>query len=481
VAVAAVLELDGLRLPARLEGDVEATSGGLLLPGSSAALLHPWGETRFYRHGWQSWSPALWERLSLPPRPVMPPERRAQADDPVHALSSAHAGSGLGGLEGPDGRVLLLGALGTGARVEGDGELLRGYGSSGGWFLGSGDEAKVFSSYARLLGERLGRGGGGEAPRVWCSWYSFYTNISEPAMLEVLAGLSGLPFDVFQLDDGWQRDMGDWEANETFPGGMERFAERVRQSGLRPGLWLSPLIVRPSSSLFAERPDWLLRDSAGALVPAGFNWGGPYYALDTTRSEVGDWLEDLMRRVVGWGYDYLKLDFLYAGALQGKRFRDLPREEAYREALSRLRGAARDAYLLACGAPVLPSLGLCDGLRVGPDVAPYWDNEDRSLHLNDPTGPGTRSAVSNTVHRLWLSPLVHVDPDVAYFRTRYNLLTPSERRLLQDLGLVAGFKATSDPPDWLDPEERESLRAFLEPVPRCGGSTVGASPSTGGR
>jgi alpha-galactosidase len=129
--------------------------------------------------------------------------------------------------------------------------------------------------------------------------------------------------------------------------------------------------------------------------------------------------------------------------------------------MTRLREAAEGAYLLFCGAPVLASLGLADGLRVGPDVAPYWDNEDRSHFLADPTGPGLRNALRASLHRLWLSENVHVDPDVAYFRTRFNLLRPEEMRLQEGLAHLTGFKATSDPPSWLLPEERARLLAFL--------------------
>jgi alpha-galactosidase len=35
-----------------------------------------------------------------------------------------------------------------------------------------------------------------------------------------------------------------------------------------------------------------------------------------------EWLAALMKQVRAWGFDYLKLDFLYAGALPGKRFVD---------------------------------------------------------------------------------------------------------------------------------------------------------------
>lgn len=60
---------------------------------------------------------------------------------------------------------------------------------------------------------------------------------------------------------------------------------------------------------------------------------------------------------------------------------------------------------------------------------------------------------------------MHTDPDVVYFRERYNLLLPHERAALQALAHVAGFKATSDLPHWLDPHERAALRAFLEAQP----------------
>lgn len=104
-------------------------------------------------------------------------------------------------------------------------------------------------------------------------------------------------------------------------------------------------------------------------------------------------------------------------------------------------------------------------------MAPYWDNEERSFWLADPTGPGLRNALRSTLHRLWLMENVHVDPDVVYFRTRFNLLSPEEMRLQEALAHFTGFKATSDPPSWLLPEEKGRLRAFLArevPVRRLG-------------
>ncbi|KGQ23078.1 glycoside hydrolase family 36 protein [Thermus filiformis] len=439
----------------RAEG-AEEVQGGFRLWGREVRAYAPSRVRSFFRHGWQSWSPAAWVDLAEPPRPLLPLERRPQADDPWVLAQGAHWGSGLGALRVGE-EVLLLGALDPGGRVLGEEDLLLGrYAGEGGWFLAFGREEEVFAAYARHLPGRPG----GRPPRVWCSWYSFYREIGEELLLEVLEGLRGLPFEVFQVDDGWQRGLGDWEANGRFPRGMAFLAEQIQKRGLRPGLWLAPFLVTAESPLYRAHPDWLLRDGEGRPVPAGFNWGVPLYALDAGHPEVVAWVADLVRKAVAWGYTYLKLDFLYAAALPGAEG-----EARYREALGAVREAAGGSYLLLSGAPILPSLGLGDGLRVGPDVAPYWDNEDRTFWLSDPTGPGLKNALRATVHRLWLGDNVHPDPDVVYFRTRFNLLSPEAMALQRAMGWITGFKATSDPPSWLLPEEREALWAFLEAEP----------------
>jgi alpha-galactosidase len=127
-----------------------------------------------------------------------------------------------------------------------------------------------------------------------------------------------------------------------------------------------------------------------------------------------------------------------------------------------MRNAAGNAYILACGAPIAPSLGLCDGIRVGPDVAPFWLNKALTVWLNNPNDSSTQNAIRTSIHRQWLKPLVNIDPDVLYFRSKYNALKPYEQKLLEDLGTITGFKTTSDLPQWLNKNQIKSLRDFLE-------------------
>jgi alpha-galactosidase len=113
----------------------------------------------------------------------------------------------------------------------------------------------------------------------------------------------------------------------------------------------------------------------------------------------------------------------------------------------------------------LPSLGLCDGLRIGPDVAKDWDNDIYSRLLYNQTTPSVKNGIRTSLNRLWLKPLLHIDPDVAYFRSIECSLTPEQKSLLQDLTEICQFKATSDLPQWWTTSEREQVRAWLETNP----------------
>jgi len=417
----------------------------------------------FYQHGWQSWNVAAWRPANAQLRYPMVPAHRLQSTDPQHLDDPHPGGANVGALELQDGNIELLGALSLDTWVtnEPGGMVASGGGE---WFRQTGEEHPTFKAYAdelkRVFGARKGK-----FSRVWCSWYSFYNSITEVAMVQVLEGLGDLQFDVVQIDDGWQQANGDWVANKDFAGGMESIAAKIKDTGRTAGLWLAPFIVDPRSELFRKYPEMVLRDSAGDPVIAAFNWG-PSYTLDVTRDDAKAWLAGEMQRVVGQGYDYLKLDFLYSASLPGCYQNDCGREQAYREASEVIREAVGEAvYLLACGAPVIPSIGIYDGLRVGPDVSEVWDNVDRTVHLADRAGPGGADAITTTLGRYWLKDLIDIDPDIAYFRSRYCMLNDRQKSYLADLAQICQFKANSDLPAWLLPEERQQLASFLEASP----------------
>jgi len=453
----------------------QPTAGGYILQAASCAVQTPPTPRSFYRHGWQSWSLATWHAPNQNFPLQKPVSLYPMQIDPLYAYNPNPNSSWVGAIEMDDGNILLLGALGLEAHVALRGGALQGWyesvskdsDSKHEWFVGYGRENEVFTRYAELLGQRFGRGSFEKAPRVWCSWYSLYNAIDEDILLDTLEKLGDLPFDIFQLDDGWQVSIGDWRANTKFPSGMAALADKVKATGRRAGLWLAPLLATPSSSIYREHQDWLLKDEDGKLASAGFNFGEQLYAIDTTHPAALAFLAETMKQVRAWGYDYLKLDFLYAGALPGKRHIDMPREAAYRHGLSVMREAmGTDAYFLACGSPIVPSLGLCDAMRIGPDVANYWDNDRHSRLLYNQTTPGVRNGIRTSLNRLWLKPLVHTDPDVAYFRSVECSISPQQKSLLRDMSQVCQFKATSDLPHWWTDAERDQVHSWLTSEPQ---------------
>jgi alpha-galactosidase len=55
-----------------------------------------------------------------------------------------------------------------------------------------------------------------------------------------------------------------------------------------------------------------------------------------------------------------------------------------------------DSYLLGCGAPILPSVGLVDAMRIGPDIAHHYEPVDGDL-----SQPSQRAATQNSRWRAW--------------------------------------------------------------------------------
>jgi alpha-galactosidase len=332
-----------------------------------------------------------------------------------------------------------------------------------------------FGDYAEAVARAMQPRIPPHAPSGWCSWYFYYTRVRDADIRSNLQALAAwrevLPVELIQIDDGFQAAVGEWTRfSPRFPEGVAPLAQEIREAGFTPGLWLAPFLTWPEAAVVRRHPDWLLRDARGRPVSAGFNWYRWLRALDPTHPGVEEWLQDLIRTVVHrWGFPYLKLDFLYAAALPGRRYDPkATRAQALRRGLRAIREAAGEsAFLLGCGCPLGPAIGLVDGMRIGPDVAPHW--EPRMFGLSRPfraerSLPAARNAVRNTLTRSWMHRRWWWnDPDCLLLRARATSLTEDEVRLmLTAVALSGGMVLVSDPVAEL-PEERRALWAALLP------------------
>jgi 2,3-diketo-5-methylthio-1-phosphopentane phosphatase len=338
------------------------------------------------------------------------------------------------------------------------------------------DPTLLLERFAELWGRVAGARRASAFQAGWCSWYHFFHRVSEQDLLRNLDALaadrSGLPVELVQLDDGYQRAIGDWlETNEKFPRGLEPVARAIRDAGFEAGLWTAPFAASEESRLLGEHPDWTLRDAEGRRMRGSYNpvWSadGWVYALDTSRDDVIAHLEALFASLVGMGFAYQKLDFVYMAALRGEAAdRSLGRAERLRRGLDAIRrGAGDEAFLLGCGAPLGPAVGVVDGMRIGPDVAPSWAVEQPVVIPGlEETLPATRSALRSTLcrqfmhRRLWLN-----DPDCLMARSRKTELSADEAESLASvIGLSGGMVVFSDDVPELAPDERARVRAAIE-------------------
>jgi alpha-galactosidase len=221
----------------------------------------------------------------------------------------------------------------------------------------------------------------------WCTWYHYFTDVREEDVVENLAAMRRLDLGIslVQVDDGYQAEIGDWlERSPRFPHPLTELTGRIRADGRRAGIWVAPLLVGARSKLAAQHPEWLV---GGA--DAGHNWDQQLAALDVTHPGAASYLQDVFHSLAEWGFEFFKVDFMYAGALEGRRHADTNAVAAYREAVRLIREAVGpDATLLGCGAPILPSVGIYDAMRVSPDTGPLYEPREGDLG-----SPSQRSAV----------------------------------------------------------------------------------------
>lgn len=360
------------------------------------------------------------------------------------------------------GHVLMTaeGQLAISAQAAGDGALIRPETTvSTDWLalecidLDAAEPMETYLKAAALVNHVQIRS---KIPVGWCSWYHYFTAIKPEIIRDNLDKLAELrdqfPVDCIQMDDGFERFVGDWlTPRPIFAAEMDLIAEDIAAENFTPGLWLAPFMVSPASDLRKKHGDWLIQKSNGKPANAGWNWEGFCFGLDLTHPQVKEYIREVIETAVKeWGYPYLKLDFLYAAALAGKRHDPTKtRARAIRDGMELIRAVAGpDVYLLGCGAPLGSMLGIVDGMRISTDVAPDWDPKYLGLELifpNDPDLPSAKNAIQNTLTRSFMhNRWWQNDPDCLLLRPTSNLSLAEVQSLATTIFMSGGLLLISD-------------------------------------
>lgn len=266
----------------------------------------------------------------------------------------------------------------------------------------------------------------------YTSWYNYYQNISEDIILRDLEAISKKTDKVntFQIDDGYQTAVGDWlSINKTkFPNGMKPIVEKIHAKGWQAGLWLAPFGAQKGSKLACEHPDWLVKGKNGKPIMVGANWGG-FYAIDIDNADARAYIKNVFDTVLNdWGFDLVKLDFLYATAVVP--LHNKTRGQLAYESIDFLRECVGDKQILGCGVQQMPCFGKVEYMRIGADMALNWKHKFfRNLtHREDVSTP---NAIHNSVYRRCLNNRAFLcDPDVFLLRKTNIHFTPEQQKVL---------------------------------------------------
>ncbi|MDE6586052.1 MAG: alpha-galactosidase [Clostridia bacterium] len=295
----------------------------------------------------------------------------------------------------------------------------------------------------------------------YTSWYNYYQNINEQVLLRDLEALDG-QFNLFQIDDGYETKVGDWLSvdKNKFPNGLKPIADAAHSKGLKAGIWLAPFVAEEKSELFATRKDLFKRTPDGGFVKCGANWSG-FYALDLENGEARDYVKKCLCHYADMGFDFFKLDFLYAVNLEPTKGKS--RSMVAQEAYTFLRECLKDKIILGCGATVFNCINNFDYLRVGPDISLKFDDVWYMRHMHRER-ISTKVTLQNTVYRSFFNDrLFGNDPDVFLLRDDNVWLSDAQKRALLTLNALFGnVLMTSDNLASYDDKKRKLLNDALE-------------------
>ncbi|MBN2358944.1 MAG: alpha-galactosidase, partial [Deltaproteobacteria bacterium] len=253
-------------------------------------------------------------------------------------------------------------------------------------------------------------------PGGWFSWNEHRAEIDEAMILahvdEVAEQLLPHQLPLLEIDDGWERSWGDWQANDRFPRGMAAVAGDIAAAGLIAGIWLAPFLVDEQAPAASLDDRLFVRAVDGSrLQYRKFGDATVYYVLDGSDPDAMALVAGVLRDLARAGFAFFKLDYLFAGALPGVRNQPVTGVQALRQGLLAMREAVGpDAVINACGAPLLPVVGIADSLRIGADT-----------FINDLSWQFIAFAARDLAARTYLAPVIWPDADQVQLRPPYSV------------------------------------------------------------
>ena len=135
---------------------------------------------------------------------------------------------------------------------------------------------------------------------MWDSW-GYGQQIDEETLRRAARVVARLGIEVFVLDLGWARAVGDWHADPAkFPSGLKALSDYVHSLGMKFGLHFAFVEASPSAPMLRQNPDWFANDTTR------------YYGarpLCLSHRPVKEWIVgEAIRMIREYGVDWILQD-----------------------------------------------------------------------------------------------------------------------------------------------------------------------------
>jgi hypothetical protein len=275
------------------------------------------------------------------------------------------------------------------------------------------------------------RGGYSRPPVGWMTWYAVKFDACEKTVLDNARAQAELLRD-WGADTVWV----DWEwyhsaftSGETncdtmhpdaskYPNGLAYVADRIRELGFVPAIWIGASHEVRESEFIRNNPDTILINRT--------SWCGPYWFDPTHPGYLHKFIPDVFRMLTEWGYRAIKWDALPRALdyfdMYHDRFHDPGQssEQAMRAVVQKARDVVgEDVYMLSCHGESWRDIAMYadtfDAARIGADIF-GWEEF-------------ARYCVGRMYRLYHLHNIMHLlDPDNVVIRAEFNTLTQARSR-----------------------------------------------------
>ncbi len=232
-------------------------------------------------------------------------------------------------------------------------------------------------------------------PLAYDTWLSNFDNVNFDGLMAQLEKAKELGLEYFTIDAGWYDkpykvwdNLGDWkeETEDSMAGRMKEFADKVREYGLKFGLWFEIERASLTSKTYQEHPEHYIVEGGYAFV----NFANP-----ETREYIYKKLED---NIVKYGIEFIKFDYNDDLTYDSTNHSFIEYFKGYHEFLHRINREHPEVYLENCA-----SGGLRMSLASLEGFDSFWISDNHSLYTQLEIFKNTLIRMPSRALETWLT------------------------------------------------------------------------------